>query len=187
MSHHYTFQRNACEVSERPILNIASKEDPAGLGASYGAINLDLLDYDPHTQRDLTTIPNFVKGSALDLPFKDEEFPTCVLGEFLEHCTVEAGTKAVQEAWRVLRPKGKLILTFPLDSRPKDQQHAQQFLVTWDPAGITAWHQTVWEDPMLDNLFSENGFVVEIKTALDYGWAKGWGILLRKNENKNSL
>lgn len=181
-------QREFCAQAKRPILNIACKEDPAALGREFGATNLDLYEHDPHTNVSMLTLPNFVQGSALALPFEDNSFASAVLGEFIEHCTYAAAVKALREACRVLKPGGEIILTFPLDPRPKEGQHPDHLLIEWD-TGITSWHSHVWSDSELGVLFSEAGFGVVRQERTHYGGnpgsgrgiaCDGWAITLRK-------
>ena len=165
---------------EAKILNAACKEDPAFLGRTYGATNLDIQEYDPQTSTDLTRIINYVHGSVLDMPFEAGEFDAIVLGEFLEHCTEEAAYTSFKECHRVLKDKGLLILTFPLDDRPPEEQHAARLLYEHAP-GITSWHQTVWTDTMLEALMEPFTFVEVTREELRYGnLMKGWGMVLAK-------
>jgi len=53
---------------------------------------------------------NFFVGKAEKLPFSDNSFDVVVMLETLEHVDEK---KAVKEAYRVLRPKGLVILSFP--------------------------------------------------------------------------
>ena len=80
------------------VLNIGSEEDPVGFGD--GAVHLDL---------DAWRLPNFVRGDAHALPFKTGAFPCVVMGDILEHLVNPA--QALAEAWRVLAPSGRLVLT----------------------------------------------------------------------------
>lgn len=63
-----------------------------------------------------------VKGSALDLPFPDEHFDTIFSSQVIEH--IEDSFLMMQEASRVLKKGGHLILTAPLfwclHEEPKD-------------------------------------------------------------------
>ena len=63
-----------------------------------------------------------VIGDAHDLPFKDNTFDIILCTEVLEH--LHTPQKAISEMQRVLKPKGKLILTtrfiFPLHDIPND-------------------------------------------------------------------
>lgn len=183
MDPHHQFQRTAVtQLGLKPIVNIACMHDPARLGADFGAINTDVRTYDAHSGTDLKkSVPNFLLCSAFDLPFEDKAFGVVVLGEYLEHCTREAAIKSLNQARRVMRDDGRLVLSFPLDDRPKDVQHAAHLLVEWSN-GITAWHQTVWEDFMLEDIFRETKLDVVSRTKLEYGFAPrgGWGMVLKK-------
>jgi SAM-dependent methyltransferase len=193
----HAYQQKVCEEAKQagkmPILNAACKEDPAHLGERFGAINLDIADYDPATRVKLTEIPNFVQGSALELStlFEEGQFGCVVLGEFIEHCVFSAAKTALLEIRKVLRDDGWLLLTFPLDGRPPSQQHGAEliFTVVEGETGkdITYYHQTVWGDDDLERLFSETGWKIHHRTPMDYGFVRhpkphGWGITLVKEE-----
>ncbi len=63
-----------------------------------------------------------VVGDAHNLPFEDNKFDVILCTEVLEH--LHTPSKAISEMKRVLKPKGKLILTtrfiFPLHDIPND-------------------------------------------------------------------
>jgi SAM-dependent methyltransferase len=52
---------------------------------------------------------NFVVGSVLEPPFSDSTFDTVYLGQVIEH--IEDDKAVVQEAVRILRPGGKLVIS----------------------------------------------------------------------------
>jgi len=173
-----------------PVLNAASKEDPANL-SQFGVTNFDINTHCAMLNRDLRTLPNFVLGSVLEMSahFKEGQFKTIVLGEYIEHCVPAVVKKSLLECKKVLSDDGMLILTFPLDARPPKSQHAERHLKVWLEGetghDITVWHQTVWEDDMLEELFSETGWTVVKKDPVSYAFIKGrnpqgWGILLEK-------
>jgi len=172
------FQRSSVSKYGGVILNVACKEDPAKLGQDFGAINCDVNDYDPQERISLYDVPNFQIGDACALPFDDKSFDTLVMGEFLEHCPVEAAKQALSEAFRVLRSFGKLILTIPYDSRPPEVQHIPELLVTWKH-GITSWHQTVWTDDLFLPLLSGAGFSQLHSEPINYGFCNGVGKILQ--------
>jgi ubiquinone/menaquinone biosynthesis C-methylase UbiE len=174
-----------------PILNAASKEDPGQIGAKTGAINLDICTFDEQTKTELKSIPNFVHGSVLDMSelYEDGHFRTVILGEFIEHAVYGAALQAMKECYRVLSDDGVLCLTFPLDDRPAEAQHAKHLLKVWVEGetgkDVVVWHQHVWEDDELKKLFEESGFVEIHRQQLGYGFVKGrkpegWGVLLAK-------
>jgi SAM-dependent methyltransferase len=177
----HAYQREKAELLGNHILNVACKEDPARLGKDLGAINCDVNDFDPQENLSLYEVPNFQVGDACDLPFGDKSFDVVVLGEFLEHCPYNAANLALYEAKRVLTSGGRIILTIPLDGRPKEVQHAPEHLVTWKH-GITSWHQTVWEDALLAELLEEVGLeeLPEHREEFEYGFCRGIGCVLRR-------
>ncbi len=179
----HEFQREACEAAQLPILNAACKEDPAQLGADFGAVNLDICEYDPHTKTDMRKLPGFVHGSVLKIPFEDGHFNTVVLGEFLEHCEHPVAMQALEECTRVLNYGGKLIITYPKDPRPKEGQHPEELLIEWSP-GITSWHQTVWPEEEVCANLKKLGYRVEKVEEIPYGpildYCEGVGIVAVK-------
>lgn len=185
----YDYQRKICaEYGGRNIINIASKEDPGKL-SQYGCINVDLLDFDKHTGSDLTKLPNFVHGDALNLPWKEPKFQLAVLGEFIEHCVRPCALRALSEAARVVLPGGYICVTYPLDPRAPGHQHAADKLDVW-VAGetghdITSWHQTVWESGWFDQMVQWCGLIEVHREQLEYSFVnhtppQGYGVLLRK-------
>lgn len=195
----HEYQRSACEFyctgagpDRLPILNAACKEDPAKIGHHFNAVNLDIWDFDEQTKKKLPeVVKNFVQGDVLDMQFEDGHFGVVVLGEFLEHCTIPAARRALFECRRVLADEGYLALTFPLDDRAPEAQHGKHLLkiIVEGETGhdITVWHQTVWEDEMLEGLLDDTGpWKVIQRRPLGYGFIRGrrdpqgWGITLQK-------
>lgn len=181
MTDFHQFQIDQCKEALRPILNLGCMHDPAYLGRDFGAINADVRQHDKHTNTDLRTLPNFVHCTAFKTPFASGFFKTVVLGEFLEHCTWDAAVKVMRECFRVLVPGGTLILTFPLDDRPKEIQHEKELLVEWS-TGITSWHQTVWENEIFDKLLEASGFKSHMQKHIFYGFClrNGKGVVAKK-------
>jgi SAM-dependent methyltransferase len=180
----HAFQRIACKDTPRPILNAACKEDPAGLGSLYNATNMDISTFDPATNRDLRTIPNYVQGDATDMQFKDKMFGTVVLGEILEHCVESAALKILSETKRVLQDNGVIVVSYPLDGRKKEDQHGKNLIDQHKDGPITFWHQTVWDIPAFMGLLEKVGLEVTSQEELGYGFLlnkpAGYGFKLRK-------
>jgi SAM-dependent methyltransferase len=177
----HQYQLAKCrELELRPVLNVACKEDPPGLGKHVDAVNLDINDYDPQERLNLYSIPNFQVGSALDIPFADDHFGIVVLGEFIEHCKFPEAKRALIESRRVCRSGGFIVMTFPLDGRPKEVQHAPHLLVVWED-DITSWHQTVWENELFQRLLDECKMreLSEHRKQLEYGFCQGWGVVVQ--------
>lgn len=57
-----------------------------------------------------------VVGSACNMPFKDEKFDNVIAGEIVEH--LENPCKFYREAYRVLKSKGRLIISTPNPCNP---------------------------------------------------------------------
>lgn len=93
---------------------------------------------------------SFVEADAHYLPFADNSFDACLCAAVLEH--VEDPEKILNEACRVLKPKGKLIVTVPF----LQEIHADPY----DFRRYTSYG--------LNLLLTRAGFRV-LKTKCDYG------------------
>jgi ubiquinone/menaquinone biosynthesis C-methylase UbiE len=91
--------------AEGKVVNIGCGEDPALFGDDTVHVDLDVYN---HKQ--------FVKADAHDLPFKDFEFDTAVLGDMLEH--TPDPVKVLSEAGRVAK---KVVATIYEEWRLKEQ------------------------------------------------------------------
>lgn len=70
------------------------------------------VDVDPARVAEASvTLPNIRVGSAEALPYPDEHFDIILANEVFEH--VDDDRAATHEAWRVLKPGGKLVLFVP--------------------------------------------------------------------------
>jgi SAM-dependent methyltransferase len=56
-----------------------------------------------------------IVGSALALPFDDASFDVVLSLEMLEHVPADGRRPALEEMFRVLRPGGRMVVTFPAD------------------------------------------------------------------------
>jgi SAM-dependent methyltransferase len=72
------------------IVNLGCGDIPVDFGPNTVQVDFDNYNY-----------PNFVKADIHNLPFKDDEFDTAVLGDVLEHCYDPV--KALSEAGRVAK------------------------------------------------------------------------------------
>jgi SAM-dependent methyltransferase len=160
-SEYIEYQREMAALAPQPMLNCGCKEDPAKLGRDFGATNLDIQDYDPQTRTNLYTVPNFVCGSVLTLTevFPKQYFGSVVLGDVLEHATFDLARRALDQCKAVLRPDGWLIITMPMDRRPKEMNHAPEHLVEY-PGGFVSWH-LYWPEEQIEKLLEDSGFVCD--------------------------
>lgn len=166
-----------------PILNIACKEDPAGL-ADFGATNLDIQQFDPSLGVDLTKqVPNFVHGDACNLPFPEKSFRLTVHGEFIEHCEFDKAVEALSSAKRVLADDGRMVLSFPLDPRPLEAQHSPPVFTEF-VKGCWAGHVTVWDEALREKLYAKVGLEEVRRDYLRYVLGgiclSGRGLILKK-------
>ena len=157
------------------FVNIGCKEDPAGLGEWKHCTNMDVQSYDHATKQDLTkVVKNFVQGDYLNEPHGGDWHDGVVLGEVLEHCTLEIGEKFLKKMNHETKMGGKLILTLPQDHREKYEQYAREEEYLEYAPGITSWHQTVWTKELLDQYLEDAGWnIIEYQTAW---WFKSRGI-----------
>lgn len=69
----------------------------------------------------------FIRRDILDLSLPSETFDTVILAEVLEHVDENAGTEIMLKAWRLLRPKGRLIVSVPNEDCIPHHHHVRQF------------------------------------------------------------
>jgi ubiquinone/menaquinone biosynthesis C-methylase UbiE len=105
------------------------------------------------------------EGDAQALDFADESFDSVVIT--LALCTIPDDRKAVQEAMRVLRPGGHLILLEHVRS-PLLPVRAIQRLV--EPLTIRFEADHLTRDPL--DYLTEEGFAVEQVERLRLGWVE---------------
>lgn len=177
----HAFQSEWCHILGGPILNACCQADPAFLGEKYGAVNVDSDDREIDTQTIYKDeVKNFIQCDVRALPFADHSFRTSVLGETIEHCTTDYAYDALKEICRVT--SDYIIITYPYDDRPKEEQHKPEHLVEYAP-GCTSWHQTLWTRETLEQLFKSLKLRVIAQRDLTYYFTKtvpGIGMVLRK-------
>jgi cyclopropane fatty-acyl-phospholipid synthase-like methyltransferase len=137
-------------------------------------MNMDVCDYDHSTETDLTkSVRNFILADYLQTT-QFVQYDGMVLGEVLEHCTMEIGAQFLKKMRKETKTGGHLILTLPQDHRDKYEQYAREEEYLEYAPGITSWHQTVWTKELLDEYLSDAGWKeIEYNTAW---WFKDRGI-----------
>lgn len=177
----HSFQSEWCFHLGGPILNACSQADSAHLGEKYNVTNVDVCDLEIDSGNVYKDVcKNFIKCDVRHMPFKDEEFKTTVLGETIEHCTVPYAYELMKEVVRVT--KDYIIITYPYDNRPKEEQHAPEHLIEYAP-GSVSWHQTLWSREMLYDMFNFYELRVMAVRDLVYHFTRpipGLGIVLKK-------
>lgn len=74
---------------------------------------IDIAEQAIAAMKDLYPFVNYEVRDVYDTKFEDGYFDYVVMGEVLEH--LEEPARAIQEAMRILKPKGTLALSVPLD------------------------------------------------------------------------
>jgi SAM-dependent methyltransferase len=92
-----------------------------------------------------------VTGDVTNMPFEDSAFDAVILGEVLEHISLD--DLALQETVRVLRPGGVIAISVPADSLP------------FGPAAEWAGHVRHYSEQQLRSLCLEAGLDIEGLTA----------------------
>lgn len=138
-------------------------------------IKLDLVGFD-YDQTVLTNARKnlgskkikLVSGTATEMPFQNNSFNKAIMTEVLEH--IDDDQKALKEVYRMLIPKGILLLTVP----------SYHFPFLWDPinwilqnifnthisgtgffAGIWARHIRLYKKNELEKLIKKTGFIID--------------------------
>lgn len=146
------------------LMRERTKPDPRilDLGCGTGAVLDELnqvgegwgLDLSPHAlgycaRRGLKRL---VLGNAERVPFRDLSFDVVIALDTLEH--VPGHESALDEARRVLKPGGLLVLNVPA------------FRWLWGPHDVALMHQRRYRRHEVKRLLEEHGFEVEL---LSYG------------------
>jgi SAM-dependent methyltransferase len=103
------------------VVNIGANSDGAGF-RSRGGVNVDIAERDAYTGQ---LLPIDVFADARKLPWTEPTFDCAVLGEILEHMEEpDDAIDALNEAARVTKVGGKVVITLPHDDRgaPEDKQ-----------------------------------------------------------------
>ena len=105
-------------------------------------------------------LPNQVIGSAENMPLPDNSFDSIYMGEILEH-TFEP-LKMMGEAYRVLKPRGRLVLDTP---NSYALSRMLRFMVKrMDTIGDPD-HKIFYSPATLENLLVISGFQIEFITT----------------------
>jgi SAM-dependent methyltransferase len=97
------------------------------VGSGAGGIT-EFLQFPVHgldaafDRTELNATPYLIRiaGRAQAMPFDDGEFDAVIAAEVLEHIPADDREAALREMLRVLRPSGRLIVTFPADATARE-------------------------------------------------------------------
>lgn len=115
-------------------------------------------------------VKNVLKGSAENLPFKEGVFDVITALDVLEHTNDE---KSLREFYRVLKPKGKLILTVPA------------YPWMWSKWDEVLGHKRRYTERDLIEILNKNGFRI-IKSSYLYSFLLLPAYAIRKVKEKFS-
>lgn len=165
---------------EHPCANIGCDEDSSGLG-KRGAVNVDIWKHNSYTNRD---VPAEVIADARNLPFEEMTYASVILGDILEHFVKESDIHQVlREAWRVLQPGAKVIITCPTDTRPPELQGYQGTAPMYCD-GVRAYHAYPVRLETMRSWLKDCGLPWRIvdEQFIAYCWCPqgGWGIAATK-------
>ncbi|RJS81948.1 class I SAM-dependent methyltransferase [Methanophagales archaeon] len=135
------------------------------LSKKYDVISLDISPLrvikvkDRAANRGLN--PNCIAADALDLPFVNGSLDVIVAGEVLEHLTEPE--KALNEFYRILKPKGILIVTVP-----NDEKISYQVCIHCHKLTPSSGHLHSFDDKKLTRVVEQAGFnVLRIKKVFN--------------------
>jgi ubiquinone/menaquinone biosynthesis C-methylase UbiE len=127
--------RNAVRINFF-VDRVTDKSHVLDVGCNYGTISVPLKDFKHCRVKGIDIVEGLVEGAkkrgifaqvglAEELQFKDELFDHVVCGEVLEH--LFDPTKAINEAYRVLKKGGSYIVTVPNNEEELGDFHHQRF------------------------------------------------------------
>lgn len=170
--------------SPRLFMEYALSQNP---DLNYDLINPDIGDLET-TRRHLGVLGHLNRAhlsscSAEHLPYPDNNFDLVTSLSVIEHIPGDGDTLAVKEMWRVLKPGGKLVLTFPCSAKHSDefrssdtyglrttQREGQYFFQRfYDESSIdTRLIAGVGRKPMVESVFGEK------ERGIFYAYEKRW-------------
>jgi ubiquinone/menaquinone biosynthesis C-methylase UbiE len=167
-----------CSQAEGEVLEIAAGTGrnlahyPDGVRLTTIELSPEMLAIAKQRARDLGSDADLQLGDAQALEFPDDSFDTVVIT--LALCTIPDERQAVREAYRVLRPDGRLLLLEHVRSPNLPVRAVQRML---DPLAVRFAADHLVREP-LDHLQAE-GFELERVER------SKWGIVERVAARKN--
>jgi SAM-dependent methyltransferase len=110
-------------IADRFHAQLKILEVGSGAGGITEFLRFPVTGLDSSFDRtELNATPYMVRvaGRAQEMPFGDGEFDVAIAAEVLEHIPPEGREPALSEMLRVLRPGGRLIVTFPADATARE-------------------------------------------------------------------
>lgn len=79
---------------------------------------------------------NFKVGDSANMPYKEDFFDKIICADFTEHLDVETLRKTLKECYRVLKPRGKILIFTPSPTHIIERMKKRNFILKEDPAHI---------------------------------------------------
>lgn len=125
------YRRVADEVTPGKVLDVACGLGPLlhvlGDEVDYHGIDFSEVALKQLAKEHVGLDGRLTKGDCTKLPYDSNHFDTVVLCEILEHLDDTDNTKALAEAWRVLKPGGKIIATVPCGNLSRHVSHLRYY------------------------------------------------------------
>ena len=161
-------------------LNIGCNIDASYLRARKNVTNLDIITVDPCNNRE---IPADIVADARNLPENlYNQFDTAILGDILEHFPEEEEIVLIEEAKKILKPDGQLIITVPsgrIGLYPEEKP-------IYYKDNIPGFHITKTTKEHMLKLVEKTNMEIIFMREIDYGFSLGYGLLLKKKEEENN-
>jgi hypothetical protein len=169
------------------ILNIGCADDAANFHAR-GAVNLDVTDKNPVTGEPHK--PDIIHDARFPIPLKPI-FDTVIVGEVIEHMSLEDAVKVLTNAKAMVANGGYVLVTCPDDHRSLEEQDRKHTAITGNVVkmpvekriyapGSKAYHDHAIDLEQLTALVEQAGMKIFHREEIDYmGMFKGNGILCR--------
>lgn len=163
------FQR---ENAKGKTLNVGCHIDGAGIGSIPGNVNVDVLIEDHQAKR----LAVHALSDCRALAFRPV-FDTVVLGEILEHMEEHQALLSLEEAKRVLKPGGQVVITMP---HKYSENTEQDFDLQFRKGGIHAHHYRAIPAEELHNWLLKAGLEPIFWADIDYVWgAQGSAVVAK--------
>ncbi len=108
------------------------------------------------TENYATAKHRFETVTSEKLPYSDNSFDCITLVEVIEHLTYEYSVSLLKEAYRVLEPGGRLMVTTPNYS--SSWPLLERVVNRYSTVSYVDQHIVLYKKPMVERLFAEVGF-----------------------------
>jgi len=112
-----------CGSGEKDVIMAREGHSVTGIDLSENALKIA----QQHKEKEKLDNIQFVNGSLMQMPFRDNAFDNAVMIEVLEHLDCTDVDKIFREIKRILKPEGKLLITVPRKYSYSDFGHIQIF------------------------------------------------------------